>query len=231
MADQLDIRQYFHKIEEAPSHEDQIIKMIQGVMDLFPLQDAYFFRYSSIGYLGEGVFYTDRYGKIRTLKNVKDDLRSLPTILAAVKNRKATYITNKSYITHSKNFASDPLVPSMIILPICKSANVIGYIISTKFKENIEIDELLLDSLTYYGKKFGKLLEQEYNYYPITNLTKREIEAMQLLAYGNSLKEIAEMMSISIYTVQDYIKAAVKKTKALNRLHAVVILMRKGILS
>jgi DNA-binding CsgD family transcriptional regulator len=230
MVSYLDIQDYFQKIEDAPSHEDQIIRMVRGITELFPFNNAYFFRYSPIGYLSEGVVYLNEQNII-PIKNIRDDLRSLPTILTAIQNRKSLYVSNDSFISHDSNFPGNALTPAMIILPICQSANVIGYIISTSFRKTEEIDENTLLSLDIYGKTFGKLIERYYNYYPITSLSRREIEVMQRLAYGHSTKEIAETMNISDHTVKDYIKSAVKKVNALNRLHAVVILIRKGIIT
>ena len=102
----------------------------------------------------------------------------------------------------------------MIIIPICLSANVVGYVVSTKFDEHyFKINKIII--INVLRETFRKFLEKNYNYYPIKMLTKREIEAMQLLAYGYTVKEIAETMNISEHTVKDYIQSAIKKQKLL----------------
>lgn len=231
MSNILDIEKYMSKVECIESHEDKFIMAIRGLTELFPLQDAYFFRYSPIGFLSQGIIYLDEQGQIESISSVNDDLRSLPSILSSIQNRRAAFISNESYLTHSSKFPFKALVPSMMIIPVCLSANVAGYIISTHFPNNFSVNEELLSLLTFYGKRFGKLFEKNFVFHPQYSLSKREVEVMQQLAYGYSVKEIAYTLTISEHTVQDYIKSAVRKTKAKNRLHAVVVLIRKGIIA
>lgn len=226
----LTIEQYIKGLENASVHEDQIILMAQGLIDLFSFKDVYLFRFSPIGYLSDGVFYIDKDGQITTLKGVQDDLRSLPNILSAIHKREAVYLPNESYISRSPNFPHSSLASSVIVVPFCLSSIVIGYALTFNYENNDDIQNLLSD-LTFYGKRIGKVFEKEYNYYPITKLSKREVEVMQQLAFGYSVKEMADIMGISEHTVTDYIRSAIKKTRAQNRLHAVVILFRKGIIT
>lgn len=231
MTDVLDIEKYMSQVEFIDSHEDKFIMAIRGLTKLFPFQNAYFFRYSPIGFLSQGIIYLDEHGQIESIHAVHDDLRSLPTILSSIQNRRAAFIANESYISHSSQFPFKALVPSMLIIPVCLSANVAGYMISTHFPNNFSVNEELLSILTFYGKRFGKIFEKNYVFHPQYSLSKREIEVMQQLAYGYSVKEIAYTLTISEHTVQDYIKSAVRKTKAKNRLHAIVVLLRKGIIA
>jgi len=231
MANEIDIQNYYKVIEEASTNEEKLILMVLGIKKLYPINNVYFFRFSPIGYYSEGVIYIDHLNEVTSIKYIHDDLRSLPTILTAIKNRKAVYLQKRSIFTHNEKIPGSSIAASMIILPVCQSSNVIGYIISTKFENNNLIDEKLLLSLTTYGKSFGKLLEREYNYYPTSTLSNREIQVMQSLAHGSNVKEIADTLGISEHTVKEYIRTAVRKLNARNRLHAVVILIRKGLIS
>lgn len=231
MIDNITLQEYVKKIEQAVTNEEQHILYIRGLVEMFPLRNVYLFRFSPIGFLAEGVIHLDEKGKINTIDDIRDDLRSLPLIHSAIKNRQTKFISSEAYITRSTNTLIPSLAHSMLITPICLSANVVGYTISTKFTKDLSNHlQTLLPTLTLYGKLFGKILERNFQYYPIISLSKREIEVMQRLAYGNSIKEMSERMNISEHTVKDYIKSAVKKTKAINRLHATIILLRKGII-
>lgn len=231
LIDNITLQKYIKKVETAGTNEEQHILYIRGLVEMYPLKNVYLFRFSPIGFLAEGVLQIDESGKITPIKNVRDDLRSLPLILSAIRNRQAEYISSESYVTHQPNSSIPTLVPSMLVVPICLSANVVGYTISTDFQDHFHTKtESLLLTLTLYGKMFGKVLESNYHYHYVVPLSKREIEVMQRLAHGNSVKEMSVRMNISEHTVKDYIKSAVKKTGAINRLHATIVLLRKGII-
>ncbi|WP_102346255.1 helix-turn-helix transcriptional regulator [Bacillus sp. Marseille-P3661] len=231
MIDNITLQEYVKKIDKATTNEEKHILYIRGLIEMFPIKNVFLFRFSPIGFTAEGVIQLDENGELNTIEDVRDDLRTLPIIQSAIINRQAEFISKETYLTHSSSSAVPTLVSSMLIIPICLSANVVGYTVSTKFTKDIEPQlESLLSTLTVFGKMFGKVLESEFQYYPIVALSKREIEVMQRLAHGNSIKEMSERMNISEHTVKDYIKSAVKKTKAMNRLHATIILLRKGII-
>jgi DNA-binding CsgD family transcriptional regulator len=63
------------------------------------------------------------------------------------------------------------------------------------------------------------------------NLSKRELEVMRKISWGESMKEMADAMDISELTVKQYVKSAIKKLGAHNRSHAVSELLRRGIIS
>lgn len=60
-------------------------------------------------------------------------------------------------------------------------------------------------------------------------LTDRELEVLQLLAYGNTNKEIANALSISQQTVKSHVIHIFQKLGASDRTEAVAIALRKGI--
>jgi DNA-binding NarL/FixJ family response regulator len=60
-------------------------------------------------------------------------------------------------------------------------------------------------------------------------LTDRELEVLQLLAYGNTNKEIANTLSISQQTVKSHVIHIFQKLGASDRTEAVAIALRKGI--
>lgn len=54
-------------------------------------------------------------------------------------------------------------------------------------------------------------------------LSKRKLEVMQYVALGENTKEIASSIQISDLTENQYIKLAIKKLKAQNRVEAILI--------
>lgn len=63
------------------------------------------------------------------------------------------------------------------------------------------------------------------------DLTPREIEVLELLAEGCSTKDIAERLVLSIHTVRSHIQNAISKVGASEKLEAVMIALRKGLIT
>jgi DNA-binding NarL/FixJ family response regulator len=62
------------------------------------------------------------------------------------------------------------------------------------------------------------------------DLTRRELEVLQLIRDGYKNKQIADQLSISENTVNFHIKNIVDKLGANDRTHAVTIAVRRGLL-
>lgn len=119
----------------------------------------------------------------------------------------------------------------MVVVPICYSSAVIGYICTNEFTKETVIDEEILSSLTQFGRLVGKYMEKTNRREDSQVLSKRELEVMRKISWGESTKEMAEVMDISELTVKQYVKSAMKKLGAHNRSHAVGELLRRGIIS
>ncbi|WCK55364.1 LuxR C-terminal-related transcriptional regulator [Aneurinibacillus sp. Ricciae_BoGa-3] len=61
-------------------------------------------------------------------------------------------------------------------------------------------------------------------------LSPREIEVVQLAAFGESTKQIAARLQLSDYTVRDYLTAATEKLCANNRTEVVANAIRMGLI-
>ncbi len=61
-------------------------------------------------------------------------------------------------------------------------------------------------------------------------LSPREVEVMQLVADGHTAQEIGKLLGIVEQTAKNYKTEAKGKLGAQNIVHAVVILMRSGVL-
>lgn len=62
------------------------------------------------------------------------------------------------------------------------------------------------------------------------NVTLREIEILQLVSEGLSNKQIAQRLSLSLYTVKNHVHNVLEKLQARNRLEAVNYALDKGLL-
>jgi DNA-binding NarL/FixJ family response regulator len=68
-------------------------------------------------------------------------------------------------------------------------------------------------------------------YFADDELTRREIQVLELIRDGNRNKQIADQLSISETTVNFHIRNIVEKLSARDRTHAVVIALRRGLLA
>jgi DNA-binding NarL/FixJ family response regulator len=64
---------------------------------------------------------------------------------------------------------------------------------------------------------------------PETHLSRRELQILQMLAYGATTKEIAHQLGISPHTVKTHIERIFEKLGANDRAQAVAIALRKGL--
>jgi len=62
-------------------------------------------------------------------------------------------------------------------------------------------------------------------------LSEREREVLAHFAQGHSTKDVAQMLGISPRTVETYAATIAQKLGARNRIHAVAIALRAGILT
>ncbi len=62
------------------------------------------------------------------------------------------------------------------------------------------------------------------------NLTNHEKEVLELLQFGLTNKEIAEKMNISTHTVKTHLEHLYEKFSVYNRLQAVIVAVKSGIL-
>lgn len=63
------------------------------------------------------------------------------------------------------------------------------------------------------------------------NLSRREIEVLQLLADGCSTKQLADTLALSLNKVRNHVQSAINKLGAHSKLEAVSIAIRQGLIS
>ena len=219
------------KLEDISSHEEKLYKILEIYMSNYPVLNSYLFRFSPLGYLGEGIIMLNQNGLVY-INEIRDDIRALPIIYSSILERKAKYCSGLELLKQtSSKYIVTSNVNSMVVVPICFSSVVIGYICTTEFTKNVVIDEKILSTITQFGRLVGKYMEKTNQMEDTQVLSKRELEVMRKISWGESTKEMAELMDISELTVKQYVKSAMKKLGAHNRSHAVGELLRRGIIS
>lgn len=218
-------------LKDITSHEKLLVEILRTFQELSPVEDAYLCRYSPIGFLGEGIISLEN-GDIKYIHDLRYDIRTLPTIEASLMERKARFYEGQELFEKtSSQYIIDSNVTSFLVMPIFSGTAILGFIYSLNIRKEGEIHQALLDCLTKFGAETGQILlsfsegvKQEF-------LSNREYQVMKEISHGASTKEIAESLSLSEFTVKQYVKLAIKKTGADNRVHAIAELIRSGVLT
>jgi len=79
--------------------------------------------------------------------------------------------------------------------------------------------------------QFQELLSERETANLISPLTPRETEILNYMAQGYLNKQIAEVLSVSEQTVKNHITSILRKLNANARTHAVVIAIKKGLVT
>ena len=230
MVPQSTFQEHIRKLEAISSHEEQLYTILTVYMELFPVLNAYLMRFSPLGFLCEGIISLHSTGLVH-IGEIRDDIRSYPIVYCAIRERQAKYCFGLDYLKQmSSKYVMPSTINSLLVVPICFGSIVIGYICSSEFT-NQDFNDEMLSSLTLYGKQVGKIMHGSMGAEDTPLLSKRELEVMRKIAWGESTKEMADSMEISEVTVKQYVKTAIKKLGAQNRSHAVGELYRRGFIS
>ncbi|MEQ6378418.1 LuxR C-terminal-related transcriptional regulator [Bacillaceae bacterium S4-13-56] len=217
-------------VESVSNHEEELYKILEVFMEIFPVLESKLFRYSSIGYLAEGVNALSPSGLIH-IRELREDVRSLPIVYSAIHERKAKFYTGIEFLKNmSSKYKYNSTTSSQLVVPITYGTVVIGFISSIQFPKWTTFNGEELASITLYGKLVGETLMRTIGNASTELLSKRELEVMKKISWGDGTKEMAEAMDISEYTVKQYVKSAIKKLDTNNRAHTVAKLMRMGVL-
>lgn len=216
----------FQGLKQVDNQEQLIVEVLKVFLDRCRVAEAYFFRYSAIGFLGEGIISLEQ-DKIKHIPELRYDIRSLPTIESAIVERTAKYYEGQEIFEKTgSNYIIGSSVQSFVVTPVFTGTIVLGFMCGIN-QEREESQDFLAE-LTQFGEYTGKLLQSFATRRTQEILSNRELEVMKEIAWGATTKEIAAHLQISEATVKQYVKQAVKKLDASNRSHAVAELMRRG---
>lgn len=196
-------------------------------MHSFPVKNGLLLRYSPMGHIGQGIISINIDEGYKFITHYVEDLRNVPIIMQALQERRAQYVKGIDYLTSMPSrYVSREGSEQFIVVPIFHGNVSIGYICGDEFEENFQMSSTLLETFTSFGRLTGELFMAKNQGDNVCPLSKRELEVMQHVALGESTKEIAAAIQISDLTVNQYIKSAIKKLNAQNRVEAIVKLCK-----
>lgn len=209
------------------TQEEKICFILRTFDELYKGRRQLFFRFSPVGYVGEGVAMLEN-GRFQAINYIRDDIRSLPIIREPIEKQKPFYYTGQDIITQitSRYTRSEPLY-ALLVIPIIINQLTIAYMLCEFVQKNIQFNPLELEELSVFGKHAGELLIQT-QVQPHPKLSPREVEVMNALTNGLSTKEMTYLLSLSEATIKQYIKSIMVKLDAKNRAHAVAIYMSQN---
>ncbi len=220
---------HIRQIESAPSHEEKLVLALRGFIELFPFRRASLFNYSALRRTGEGMLSASERG-VFSIKDVRQDIRSMPPILSAIREKRAQVVDAERIRQLPVAYARS--VTHVLIVPIFHGSAVLGYVyIPGHTGGASSIGTRLLDSLSLYGEQIGRALAADSGETGTPRLSKREVEVLQRMSWGESIKEMAERIGLSEFTIQDYIKSALRKLEAQNRAQGVAEALRRRIIT
>lgn len=221
------IKKQIQSISLAPSHDEKQILAARGFIDLFQFSRVGLYFYSTLSKVGEGILRIDKQG-ISSLREWREDVRNMPPIYSAIQERKPKHID--SQLIHQMPIKyTNGMTTELLVVPFSYGSHVVGYACMGS-TDSFTVRDSLIHSLSVYGKHLGQIFGiDDYPCAP-KRLCKREIEVLQKMSWGESTKEMAVSLGISEFTVQDYVRSAIRKLEVFNRVQGVAEALRRGII-
>lgn len=222
------IYDYIDSLQAINNPLEKLEKILKGCIEFFPFKRASIFAYSPLNYYGEGIMQID-HGRVTSMSYIREDVRKIPPIYFSLKNNQPHLIkvdpNGQNFpLRYIQNFQ----LSSLLIVPISYKKSVIGSVLIDHYNENESLEKYDSTMLYHYFQVAAEAL------YPASSpqkiLSRREREVLQRLSYGYSLKEMADKMGISEYTVRDYLTSVNRKLGTRHRAEAVGVAMRKGLI-
>ncbi|GAX89238.1 response regulator transcription factor [Effusibacillus lacus] len=209
------------------AHEEKLEMALRGFVTYFRFSRASLFAYSPLTYKGEGLLRIEK-DTIYRFEEIREDVRSIPPVYSAITGCKPEFVPhciNHFPIKYVKQFE----LSSLVVVPITRANTILGAALVDRYEGEEAIEELL-PSLFKYGRVVGEIIAAPGQKQKTTPLSNRETEVLQRMSLGESIKQMADHMRISEFTVRDYIKSAMRKMGVQHRAQAVAEAMRQGII-
>jgi DNA-binding NarL/FixJ family response regulator len=107
-------------------------------------------------------------------------------------------------------------------------AGAVGYLLKTMLRK--DLTRTIRDVHSGHRHVPAEIACEMTKYYASDELSPREIEVLKTIAAGRSNKVVADRLQISQDTVKGHMRSILAKLNANDRLDAVLIAMRRGIL-
>lgn len=221
-------KKYVLRADQATSNDEKLFHILNGLIDLFSFKTASLFSYSELTRMVHGQFGINE-NRLYQIEDIHEQIDVFPPIRNILKDGKA------STVHKLEDFRQIPAnyfygVYRFIVVPIQFKTMTVGFITATNLDNLLQVDNEQLHLLDAYADFVSKLSVNHQSNSDMHPLTRREHEVIRRVSWGESVKEIAEVLQISEYTVQDYVKSVIRKLNVKNRTEAVAQLIRKGII-
>ncbi len=226
------VDRFIQTLSKFDKQEEKIVTGLQGFFQFFPFSRLSLFSYSPINFIGEGLFLVDSDGNMFSMEHIRQDIREIPIIYEAIRNKRAEYIVlaeNKS--NFPMKYIKEYNLSSLVVVPLWLGPIVLGCVLIDGYKGREPLSRSLIYSIEEYFRLGVNAIASDYFEEEGARLSKREIEVLERLSNGWSTKEMADLMGISEFTARDYISSAMKKLGARHRAQAIAEAMRMGLIS
>ncbi|WP_409304754.1 response regulator transcription factor [Peribacillus sp. SCS-155] len=214
---------YIKRVAEVTDLRKKAELMLRGCTHYFPFDRALLFTYSPLSHTGEGIFLIEK-DKLYSIENIKEDVRRIFPLHQSLTRNRPVFINREEIIDSFPAKYAENLESTLAIVPISLLKIVVGFVLVDKYTGEYPFSKNYLSLLSHYFTSPFLPAPKE------NSLSKRETEVLQYLANGYSIKEMASMMSVSAFTVRDYLSSVVRKLGVNHRTEAVAVGMRKGII-
>jgi DNA-binding NarL/FixJ family response regulator len=213
--------------EQSYSHSEKLKGILKQFLNDFPFLRASIYSYSPLSGIGEGLYLLDTNG-ISSIREIREDVRNIGPVYTALGNHSVQFVTDvRQAGMWPEHYIHRFELSSLWVIPVIHKYAILGALIADRIDENTETEEGLLYRLSCFGKEIGaamiprKLSEKH-------PLSKREVEVLQGIAWGETTKSLSKRLGISEFTVRDYVTSATKKLGVEHRTQAVAVAMREG---
>lgn len=219
---------HLQKTKQATYHDEKLFMILKGFMGFFAFQEVDLFSYSELTRLAHGVFRINKVG-VHCLHHVVEKIDDFIPFLQAIEARKTTQIFEADMVHENSAHYLKETKP-VVIIPISFNQTVVSLMSATKLDKSMDLTNEHIELMDTYATYVSRILYEETDNKIPNPLTNREREVMGRISRGESVKEVALILGISEYTVQDYVKSTIRKLKVNNRTEAVATLLRKKII-
>lgn len=219
------LQDFLKKIQLQTDMKKKSELIVRGCSVYFPFERACMFSYSPFSSSIEGIYLIEK-KQISTLESIKTDVQSIPPIYRAVTQNTPLFLnSHETQAAFPKQIIHKYNLTSVIVIPITILNVSTGFLLLDGFDGSTDVLHQVIIKLSQYVTLAAAPLVVTAGI-----LSKREVEVLQHLANGCDINGIADQLSISKYTVRDYLSSAVRKLGVRHRSEAVAVGIRNGMI-
>lgn len=122
-------------------------------------------------------------------------------------------------------FGEEKYLQSMI------EAGAVGFLLKNVKRDELDVAiRLILEGGNYYSEELLSFFTKKYISKPETDISKRELEILQLVAKGFTNQEISDKLFISLRTVEGHKTNLIQKTGSKNIVNLLIYAMKHNLI-